>query len=122
MAKKNKLEDMIEAKSKHQCKCDRLELIHNHVLVVVFVAIIFLFSAFMFTLSTPIEPSVTGNSVLIDYSDIVPNLHIGEVVGDFFDSIRDSDNRSFIALTFYTFWIIVFIVINGAMLERQRKK
>ncbi len=134
MPKAKKLEELVKKHAKkrdrHVKHYDPLEVIHNHVVAVIFISLMFLVGVFMFLSSehTTIEQT-TGNYVLINYSSVANTLSpmhaisgAATSVSSFVEKVRQSPNRSITILTFYCFWLTIFLIINAAMHERQRRK
>lgn len=111
------LEWLVDNHSGKRHHFDPIDAISHHVVLVVFLAMLFLFGIFMFLLA---EPSTQGPVAYAIYE--YKPLGVQEAVGDFIEKVRNSEERPFILLVLYTFWIIIFGLINMVIYERRMNK
>ncbi len=121
--KKKSLERLVEHhdSDKYVKHFDLLDPISHHLVIIIFVSFLFIFAAFMFLIAEP-TPNSTVAYAIFQYKPIHIQKDIAGSIGKLVYNIRHSEERPFVLLMLYTFWIVIFGLINMVMFERQRKK
>lgn len=122
MKKKKSLETIVKPEPGHVRHFDPIDAISHHVVAVVFIALLFLASLVMFFLAEPTQEATTY--AIYTFEPITIHKEIGTGITEFVDSVRHSENRPLVLLSLYTFWIIIFGLVNMVLYEREleRKK
>jgi hypothetical protein len=115
-----KLEGIIESHQKKEHH-DPLDIISNHVIVIVFISLLFLASVFMFLSSEPNQDNLTAYAV-VEYKDITPEFKIFDKISLALENIRNSNDQPYLLMTLFVGWIMVAGLINIALHEKELKK
>jgi hypothetical protein len=107
------------AKEGHVKHYDPLEAISHHVVFVIFLSLCFLFSLVMFLSGEP-DPEFATTYAIFEFPSI--NFGVWDTVTGFIHSAQASPDRPYILLALYTFWIIIFGLINMFLYERSKQK
>jgi len=113
--------ETIVGKQKHVKHHDPLEPINHHVVFLLFISLLFLMGVFVFLTAAPGEGSATTYAIM-DFNKITIHKDIASSVSNFISDVRHSENRPLVLLVLYTFWIILFGLINMVLFERQIRK
>jgi hypothetical protein len=119
MSRKN-LEGIVEEKNqvKH---FDPLEAVSHHIVFIIFLCMLFLIALFMFFAAEPPTEVPTAYAI-IEFEPITIHQDIANAFSSALHSIRQSEDRPLLMLALYTFWIIVFGLINMVIYERHIEK
>jgi hypothetical protein len=115
-----KLEGIIET-HQHKEHHDPLELISNHVIVIVFISLLFLASVFMFFTSEPNNDNSTAYAI-VEYKNLVPDFKVFDKISSGLESIRNSNDQPYLLMMMFVGWIMVAGLINIALHEKELKK
>ena len=121
MSRRKTLESLVKGQERHVKHFDPLEAISHHVVFLVFISLLFLMGAFMFLASEP-SASPTATYALYEFEPITLHKDIATSISDFVENVRHSENRPLVMLVLYTFWIILFGLINMVLYERQVRR
>ena len=121
MSRKKSLERIVEhhAKVKYVKHFDPLDAISHHVVFVIFLALLFMFGIFMF-MTAEQTPQTATTFAIYEFEPITIHKDIANSVSDFIYNIRHSEERAFVLLALYTFWIIIFGLVNTVLFEREK--
>jgi len=119
MKRKKSLESIVKRQDNHVKHFDPAEAIHHHVVFVIFIAMMFLMGIFMFLMAEPGDPTAYA---IVQFEPITIHHDIANSVSGFIDNVRHSENRPLVLLALYTFWIVIFGLINMVLYERQLRK
>jgi hypothetical protein len=116
----SKLEGII--RSSHQIEHhDKLDIIANHVIVIVFISLLFLASVFMFFTSEPNTENATAYAI-VEYKNVIPDFKVFDKISSGLEDIRNSNDRPYLLLMMFVGWIMVAGFINIALHEKEIKK
>jgi len=121
MSRKKSLENIVKRQDNHVKHFDPIDAISHHVVFLIFIAIMFLMGVFLFFAASP-GPDAATTYALYEFEPITIHKEIGESVSNFVENVRNSENRPLVLLILYTFWIIIFGLINMVLFERNVRK
>ncbi len=123
MSRKKSLENLVksQARDNHVKHFDPIDAISHHVVIVIFLSMLFLFSLVLFFTSVQNPGSATAYAIIEFKAPTFMNS-IGSGVSGFISNVRQSEERPLILLTLYTFWIVIFGLVNMALYERNLHK
>jgi ABC-type transport system involved in multi-copper enzyme maturation permease subunit len=116
------LEGIVEdhGKHRHVKHYDALDAVNKHVVFLIFLALMFLVGLIMFMFAEP-NPDATAYAI-VEFEPVTIHTEMADAVSGALHSIRLSEDRPLLMLALYTFWIIVFGLINMVIYERQIEK
>jgi hypothetical protein len=117
MSRKN-LEGIVEDQGNHVKHFDPLEAVSHHIVFIIFLSMLFLVALFMFFMADPATEAPTAYAI-VEFEPITIHQDIANAIGSALHSIRQSEDRPLLMLALYTFWIIVFGLINMVIYERH---
>jgi hypothetical protein len=120
MKEKESLDSILErhAKDNHVKHFDPLEAISHHVVFLIFLSLCFLFSLVLFLGAEP-DPEFATTFAVFEWQSV--NFGIWDSVTGFIHSAQTSPDRPYVLLALYTFWIIIFGLVNMFLYERSKK-
>jgi hypothetical protein len=115
------LETLLEKKKEERPvkHFDPLEAVSHHVVLVIFFAVLFLFSLSMFLMAEPDEEFMTTYAIF-EWGPVTWPSDAWHAVTGFFDAARTSVNHSYILLTLYALAIVVYMAVNLVLYERRK--
>jgi len=121
--RKKSLESLVKcvAKDNHVRHFDPIDAISHHVVFVVFISLMFLMGLFLFMTSEP-GPTQATTFAIYEFEPVTFHKDIASTVSDFINNVRNSEDRPLVLLALYTFWIIIFGLVNMAIYERNLHK
>lgn len=123
MKQRKSLEAVLEkqAKSNYVKHFDPVDVISHHLVLVIFLALMFLMTLMLF-FATPQTPGGATAFAIIKFEPITFHHDVANGISDFIQSVRHREDRPLVLLTLYTFWIIIFGLINMVLYERKIHK
>ena len=123
MRRKKSLEGIVKGNKKpnHVKHFDPTEAIHHHIVLILFISMMFLFSLVLFFTSEPMPESAVSYAIY-EFQPITIHKDIGAGVSEFIYNVRHSEDRPLVLLTLYTFWIVIFGLVNMALYEKSIHK
>ncbi len=123
MSSKKSLENIVKSKEgdNHVKHFDPVDAISHHVVLVIFLCMLFLFSLVLFFTSEQNPASATAYAIMQFKTPTVFHS-MGAGISGFISNVRQSEDRPLILLTLYTFWIVIFGLVNMALYERNLQK
>jgi len=121
MSRKKSLENIVKRQDNHVKHFDPVEAISHHVVFLIFISLMFLMGVFMFLTSAP-APDAATTYALYEFEPITIHKDIAEGVSNYVENVRNSENRPLVLLILYTFWIVIFGLINMVLFERKVHK
>ena len=120
--RKESLERLVQhhAKEKYVRHFDPLDAIAHHVVFIIFIALLFMFSTFMYLTAEP-TPQSAVTYAIYEFEPVTIHKDIANSIGDFIYNVRNSEDRPFVLLLLYTFWIVIFGLINMVLFEREKR-
>ncbi len=121
--KKATLENLVkeDARRGHVHHIDPLQAISHHLVFLVFIGLAFLLMLFVYFIA-PATPESATSFVIYEFEPITVHKEIAGAVFDFIFKVRHSEDRPLVLLALYTFWIVIFGLINMVLYERNLKK
>ncbi|MBN2457854.1 hypothetical protein JXB31_01860 [Candidatus Woesearchaeota archaeon] len=113
--KRSRLEKLVE-EHHNTGHHDPLDLISNHVIMIVFISLLFLGSVFVFLTSVPSDSHATAYAI-VEFK--APDFAFMDNVSAFLETIRLSNDQPYFLLTMFVAWIMVVGLINIALHERE---